>query len=44
MPKKEHRKLKRLAEKKKLKGERKDAYIYGTLQKIKLRRKKKHAC
>ena len=35
MPKKLHDKLKREAEKKGLKGERKAAYVYGTLAKIK---------
>lgn len=34
MPKKVHDKLKRQAEKKGLTGERKKAYIHGTLQKI----------
>lgn len=34
MPKKEEAKLRREAEKKGLKGERKDAYIYGTLRKM----------
>lgn len=43
MPAEEHRKLKRLAQKKGLMGERKQAYIYGTLNKIERRRKKKHA-
>lgn len=37
MPKKLHNKLKREAEKKGLKGERKDAYIYGTMNKAKKR-------
>lgn len=41
MPEEEHRKLKRLAQKRGLTGERKKAYIYGTLHTIKLRRKKK---
>ena len=41
MPEEEHRKLKRSAKKAGLTGERKEAYIYGTLHKIKLRRKKK---
>ena len=43
MPEEEHRKLKRSAKKAGLTGERKEAYVYGTLHKIKLRRKKKHA-
>lgn len=34
MPKKLKRKLKRKAEEKGLKGERKKAYIYGTLKRI----------
>jgi len=42
MPVEEHRKLKRSAKKAGLTGESKKAYIYGTLHKIKLRRKKKH--
>jgi len=42
MPKEEHRKLKRSARKAGLTGERKAAYIYGTLHKIEQRRKKKH--
>lgn len=42
MPEEEHRKLKRSAKKAGLTGERKKAYIYGTLHEIKLRRKKKH--
>jgi len=41
MPEREHRKLKRSARKTGLTGERKKAYIYGTLHTIKLRRKKK---
>lgn len=41
MPEEEHRKLKRSARKAGLKGERKEAYIYGTLHKIKLRRRRK---
>ena len=40
MPKELHKKLEREAEKKHLKGERKDAYVYGTLNKIE--HKKKH--
>lgn len=35
MPKKVHDKLEREAKKKGLKGEHKDAYVYGTLNKIK---------
>ena len=35
MPEKVHRALKKQAEKKGLKGERRDKYIYGTLSKIK---------
>ena len=42
MPEEEHRKLKRSAKKVGLTGERKEAYTYGTLHKIKLHRKKKH--
>lgn len=34
MPKKLHRQLQRRARKKGLKGERKNAYIYGTMDKI----------
>lgn len=41
MPKAEHEKLERLAKKKGLSGERKDAYVYGTLNKIEKARKKK---
>ena len=41
MPEEEHRKLKRSVKKAGLTGERKEAYIYGTLHKIKLQRKKK---
>jgi len=33
MPKKLHRKLEKQARKKGLKGKRKDAYVYGTMQK-----------
>ncbi len=40
MPKKLHDKLAREATKKGLKGERKNAYIYGTLSKIEKRKKK----
>ena len=42
MPKELHRKLARKAREKGLAGERKDAYVYGTMNKIekKLRRKK----
>ncbi|MDY0389252.1 MAG: hypothetical protein RBT65_19450 [Methanolobus sp.] len=41
MPKKIHRQLTRTANKKGLKGKRKDAYVYGTLAKIDKRKKKK---
>lgn len=41
MPKKVHDKLKREAEKKGLTGEAKDRYIYGTLNKIEKKGKKK---
>jgi hypothetical protein len=41
MPKKLHDKLEREARKKKLKGKRKDAYVYGTLNKIEEEKKKK---
>jgi|TARA_R110000744_G_scaffold255656_3_gene371137 hypothetical protein len=37
MPKKVHRKLASSAKKKGLKGERKKAYVYGTLNKLKKR-------
>lgn len=40
MPKKLHDKLEREAKKKGLTGERKDAYIYGTLDKIEEKKKK----
>ncbi len=40
MPKKVHEALKKEATKKGLKGERKDAYIYGTLNKIEKKKKK----
>tara|TARA_R110002074_G_scaffold52939_6_gene133291 strand:+ start:849 stop:971 length:123 start_codon:yes stop_codon:yes gene_type:complete len=40
MPKKVHRKLASSAKKKGLKGERKKAYIYGTLSKLDKRRRK----
>jgi len=40
MPKKMHRALKRTADKKGLKGKRKDAYVYGTLSKHKRSKKK----
>lgn len=40
MPKKLHEKLERQARKKGLKGERKDAYVYGTLAKIENRKKR----
>tara|TARA_R110002126_G_scaffold85925_1_gene207576 strand:+ start:103 stop:225 length:123 start_codon:yes stop_codon:yes gene_type:complete len=39
MPKKVHRKLASSAKKKGLKGERKKAYIYGTLSKLNNRRR-----
>jgi len=38
MPKALHRKLARQASKKGLKGKRKNAYIYGTMQKIESKR------
>ena len=41
MPKKIHEQLKKRAKKLKLKGKRKQAYIFGTLHKIKKARKKK---
>lgn len=41
MPKKIHDALLRLAKKKGLKGEKKDAYVYGTLNKIDSLRAKK---
>ena len=41
MPKKLHEKLEKEAEKKGLKGKKKDAYIYGTLRKIEEKEKKK---
>ena len=41
MPAEEHRKLKRSVKKAGLTGERKAAYIYGTLYKIEQRSKKK---
>ena len=41
MPKKEEEKLKRQARKKGLKGERLNAYVYGTMNKIEKRRKAK---
>jgi len=40
MPKALHKKLARSAAKKGLKGKRKDAYVYGTLSKIKKRKGK----
>ncbi len=40
MPVKLHRQLERRARKLKLKGRRKKAYVYGTLGKIKKRKKK----
>ena len=39
MPKALHRKLKRQAEKKGLKGKRKKRYIFGTMQKIEKRKR-----
>ena len=41
MPKALHDKLVREALKKGLKGERRDAYVYGTLEKVKKREQKK---
>ena len=41
MPKKEERELKRSAKKKGLKGERADAYVYGTMRKMGWKPKKK---
>lgn len=41
MPKKLHDKLEKEAEKKELKGKRKDAYIYGTLNKIEKSKKRR---
>ena len=41
MPKKLHDKLERQARKKGYKGKRKDAYVYGTMNKIEKRKKKK---
>ena len=41
MPKALHRKLEREATKKGLTGERRDAYVYGTLYKAKAGKKKK---
>jgi len=40
MPKKLHRQLEKRARKLKLKGKRRRAYVYGTLGKIKRRKKK----
>ena len=40
MPKKIHRKLEKTAKKKGLTGDRKNAYIYGTLKKIDKKRRK----
>lgn len=40
MPKKVERKLARQASKKGLKGERKDAYVYGTMNKLGMLHKK----
>jgi len=39
MPKKVHRKLSSAAKKKGLKGERKKAYVYGTLNKLDKKRR-----
>ena len=41
MPKKLHRKLERAANKKGLTGDRKDAFVFGTMAKIEKRKKKK---
>jgi hypothetical protein len=41
MPRKAHRALEKEAQKKGLKGERKNAYIYGTLNKIEKAKKKR---
>lgn len=41
MPKKLHEALKKAAQKAGLKGERKQAYIYGTMQKIEKAKKRK---
>lgn len=41
MPKKLHDKLKRQANKQGLTGERKDAYVYGTLNKVEKKKKAK---
>lgn len=41
MPKKVHRKLSKQAKKKGLTGERKNAYVYGTLDKIEKKKRKK---
>jgi hypothetical protein len=41
MPKKLHDKLARQAKKKGLRGKRKDAYVYGTLDKIEKKKKGK---
>lgn len=43
MPIKEEKMLKKQAKKKGLKGERADAYVYGTMNKIKEARNKKRA-
>jgi hypothetical protein len=40
MPKELHNRLSRAASKKGLKGERKDAYVYGTMSKIEGKKKK----
>ena len=41
MPKELHRRLERQARKKGLKGERRKAYVYGTLSKIKKKKARK---
>lgn len=41
MPKKMHEALERSAKKKGLKGERKDAYVYGTMAKAEAKKRKK---
>jgi hypothetical protein len=40
MPKKMHERLEKQAHKKGLKGERKDAYVYGTMNKAKGKKKR----
>lgn len=42
MPKELHRKLAQQARKQGLKGERKNAYVYGTMSKIEKARARKH--